>query len=262
MLKENFFMNKEILEVLRHKFNRSTLSKTLFYPCCWYDTLEPITVFQDLIENYHFSDTVAIGLPHVVNSIDDDKPCNSSFQQKRPSFIKTLNHSFSQYYHYESSLMITNEDAGDLRLDHRSILYREQFRSHENNQIFNINCHRYDCRQAFHNIDSLSVFYYRGDSMGEGGSGVWWFGPDLFPQLVDKLEDGGFIITDGSNPDPNHLYTPWMSLYTHSHFHFRDLKEGEQPKSFTYRNKYFQLLGDLSERYGTVYVWQVCDKLD
>ena len=35
----------------------------------------------------------------------------------------------------------------------------------------------------------LAVFYYRGDSMGEGGSGQWWLGHELFNEVLSHLVD-------------------------------------------------------------------------
>ena len=54
--------------------------------------------------------------------------------------------------------------------------------------------------------ERLGVFFYRGDS-SEGGSGTWWLGRSDsggrgFGQMLDVLDrlvEGGLIVTDGSN---------------------------------------------------------------
>lgn len=47
-------------------------------------------------------------------------------------------------------------------------------------------------------IQSLGVFFYRGDSPGEGGSGNLWLKTDHVKEICEKLIDGGLIVTDGS----------------------------------------------------------------
>jgi hypothetical protein len=53
-------------------------------------------------------------------------------------------------------------------------------------------------------IGNLGVFFYRGDSLGEGGSGTLWLSVHhsnvhLIEEVLAKLVDGGLIVTDGSN---------------------------------------------------------------
>jgi len=45
----------------------------------------------------------------------------------------------------------------------------------------------------------LSVFFYRGDSSGEGGSGIPVFSNEFLEVLMAKFEDTGYILSDGSN---------------------------------------------------------------
>ena len=47
----------------------------------------------------------------------------------------------------------------------------------------------------------LSIFYYRGDSPGEGGSGFYWLNGLKLKTVLEVLENGGLIVTDGSNCD-------------------------------------------------------------
>jgi len=53
-------------------------------------------------------------------------------------------------------------------------------------------------------IGPLAVFYYRGDSGGEGGSGQMWLMPVLFDFVVSQMLVGGLICTDGSNGAGHH----------------------------------------------------------
>lgn len=85
----------------------------------------------------------------------------------------------------------------------------------------------------------------RGDSIGEGGSGQWWLGPKLFNFVLEKLLDGGLIITDGSNPDPKFRRVEWYSLW-------------DEKNDFVYRDRNFKCLGQIAPIRGrATYVWQV-----
>lgn len=57
-----------------------------------------------------------------------------------------------------------------------------------------------DMREAIATLDRIDVLFYRGDSEGEGGSGVYVLGQKILPQILGKFPpQGGYIITDGSN---------------------------------------------------------------
>lgn len=43
------------------------------------------------------------------------------------------------------------------------------------------------------------MLYYKGDGVGEGGSGVFILGDRVLEWLVPKMGANGLIITDGSN---------------------------------------------------------------
>ena len=57
-----------------------------------------------------------------------------------------------------------------------------------------------DALEAIKEINQIDVFFYRSDSAGEGGSGLFFFGDNIFPLLVEKFNSkGALIISDGSN---------------------------------------------------------------
>ena len=45
----------------------------------------------------------------------------------------------------------------------------------------------------------LGVFFYRGDSQGEGGSGNLWLSGRRIAEVCDKLIEGGLLVLDGSD---------------------------------------------------------------
>lgn len=99
----------------------------------------------------------------------------------------------------------------------------------------------------------LSVFFYRGDSPGEGGSGFWWLQDARLRNVLEYLEDGGLIITDGSNAKNS----------THQLSAFSGLRDSpgrramEMALPFTFRSWDFECVGYLGERYGPTLAWQV-----
>lgn len=53
---------------------------------------------------------------------------------------------------------------------------------------------------AIHRLPKqLSVFFYRGDSDGGGGSGDHWLSETFFDPVLSLMRDGGLVVTDGSN---------------------------------------------------------------
>jgi hypothetical protein len=203
----------------------------LFYPCCGSDTLEPLELFYKKIVDFHFCDNHNIGLPHL-------KPYHDLI---RPAPIHTFNASL------DVTLIKTTRN-GDV--------YQETY-YHPVGHECKVHAHIDDAIKVFNELDDFAVFFYRGDSMTGLGSGITWFGPDLFPLLVDKMVDGGYIITDGSNPDANQLDNEWMELYRHSHWNYPDLLPGEHPNNFIYKGMSFICVGSIGERYGDVYVWKI-----
>jgi hypothetical protein len=57
-----------------------------------------------------------------------------------------------------------------------------------------------DVRQVISQFNQIDVLFYRGDSQGEGGSGVFILGDSVLPKILEKFPvECGLIITDGSN---------------------------------------------------------------
>ena len=57
-----------------------------------------------------------------------------------------------------------------------------------------------DVREAVSRIAVIDILFYRGDSAGEGGSGVFILGDSFLPYILRRFPAaGGLIISDGSN---------------------------------------------------------------
>jgi hypothetical protein len=57
-----------------------------------------------------------------------------------------------------------------------------------------------DAREVISRITVIDVLFYRRDSDGEGGSGLFVLGDAFLPYILERFPaEGGVIITDGSN---------------------------------------------------------------
>lgn len=107
-------------------------------------------------------------------------------------------------------------------------------------------------------FEHVSVFFYRGDSTAEGGSGHMWLvlGAAWFSQLVGRMPNGSLLVTDGSNRNGrmrSHLgldrrINRWDRAKIDAN---KKIKTGFQKDGHSYR-----LVGRVSDRYGPTCVWQ------
>jgi len=75
-----------------------------------------------------------------------------------------------------------------------------------------------DVRRVIFEIPRIKVFFYRGDSAGEGGSGVYLLRKRWLKHIIDKFADReGLLITDGSNS--GHLF---KKIIRHSKYFYEN----------------------------------------
>jgi len=252
---------------------------SLYYPCCWNDTLEPIKIFLNQVDEFHFVDNMNIGLPALEGEeVRSRYPYTSILNHGKfcdPREGKLLHK--PQWFVEKSSMhpveikQETQDFANTLTdcawAPKNPGLYQETWCNSRNGTKTEVYCHHNDGVIALSSFDKLSVFFYRGDSIGESGSGQWWLGPKLFNVVLDKLLDGGLIITDGSNPDPMFGKVEWSPLWKERNYSFarsssvssdeRSLSLNEN-NDFIYRDRTFKCLGKIAPiRNRTTYVWQV-----
>lgn len=89
------------------------------------------------------------------------------------------------------------------------------------------------------------MFFHRGDSTGEGGSNIFWLGDCFFTEVLDALEDGGLIVSDGSNARREFRSSGKEWKYCPKYGYLREPE-----------NRYWSLkqVGGLGERYGPTLV--------
>jgi len=106
-------------------------------------------------------------------------------------------------------------------------------------------------------ISSLGVFFYRGDSQGEGGSNDRWLYPNRIRDILNKLCSGGFIVTDGSQ------HSQWGKSEYKELWKYNNMKgDGEEfvqsTNAFTDKlGNSFKCVGYAGHRYGPTLIWQV-----
>jgi hypothetical protein len=86
----------------------------------------------------------------------------------------------------------------------------------------------------------VAAFFHRGDSHGEGGSNFYWLGRQRLPNVLNCLEPGGIVVSDGSNA---------MRAFR------RRLDDGIPP-SFEAGTRKFDCVGYLGDRNGPTLVWK------
>jgi hypothetical protein len=185
---------------------------SLFYPCCGSDIEDAIKHFGPGVEDYYFAD-----------------PYNPPGRRRsRWDEWHTLT-----IPHTECVVL---GPQGHWRIPHRE--YRVY--SYRKDGLLTL----------LENVQEMSVFYYRGDSTGEGGSNQKWLSPVLFHTVLAKLLDGGLIVTDGSNCSEKYggSGVPWSPL----------CRTASRNKEFEYAAREFLFVRELNLSRGRrVNVWKV-----
>ena len=181
----------------------------LFYPCSGSDTQEVFQLFNGSVSQYHFSDP---------------------------------------FKYLQNKNTVKEEPTTTIEIPHIGNIVSsiKNYTFVENNEN-KIQMHRKDgLLTLIDDLPEISVFFYRGDSPGEGGSGQYWQLPVLLDQVLSKILDGGLICTDESNSGG---------------FIFEKMKNLSFTDSFFYKNLYLKKVeSDIRGINGTFRIWQVFEK--
>lgn len=186
----------------------------LFYPCCGSDTKNALELFGDCVADAHFADPYR---PPRMRASDYD-----AWTARTIAHIGTFVTGPS-----EMSITATTPCS--------------------------VHSHRKDGLLALiEDVPPLSVFYYRGDSIGEGGSNQHWLGPVLLHVVLAKLLNGGLIATSGGNcgcavGKPRARHAVWEALCSSAALGDR----------FDYANRKFTCVRPPSGEPKGVSIWQV-----
>lgn len=224
----------------------------LFYPCSGKDYYDAIDVFSPYITDFWFVDKCyfnavsAVEYPPVLKGRKEYELIEVKIVGK-PRFLCRDPHILpcirtETYVHLSS---------------------RREIRIHRR-RGYGYSTLRYEGRMG-----KLGVFFYRGDSPGEGGSGDHWLRRTTLSEVFIHLADDGVIAIDGSNGGINslkhrQLRGPYKELFKYFYlwtpkFKMRTAQElVEGLNAFTDKyNRHFDCIGYAGNRYGPTMIWKV-----
>ena len=232
-------------------------NKTLFYPCCGNDIVDAIKYFHPIIDTFFFCDIN-------VYSID------------RNENVKRINEILPNFDLFKSTEECFWMRNYDLRCRKKIISGRERivepliykrtrvrkliqtWRSEKESRDITIISALGDGYEVFSNdelLTQIGIFFYRGDSYGEGGSDVRWleseneFQRDGYGRHIDtvlqKIADKGLIVTDGSNIGNMYRFLKYSDV------------NSNKMNEATINNISFKLIGQLVTNHRDTYVWQI-----
>ena len=229
----------------------------LFYPCSGPDWLEPIQRFTPHIREFWFVDPDYFKnhrlSPNATQSVSSGKYRPKALLRDHPEFT----HIDSRI---EGDLTAKEETRTNPKNGHQYPFYipctvAERYRDSKTGHEFIVHRHRGDGQHAIGRLTTpLGVFFHRGDNGpggGEGASGAHWLSREWLTPVLDRLVDGGLIVTDGSCG----IEYPELSKH-----HQSKLGEAavEATVPFTDNDgRAFKCIGYAGERYGPTLIWQV-----
>ena len=219
---------------------------SLFYPCSGRDTLGAVKLLAPYVNDFLFADTAYFTYNSQMKvPSPKDIPGFELISRKRTGppraeMTEKYDEVKKEYYHDIEPCIVT-----------------ETYLHEPTGKTIHFRLKRGFAEYTFRHIENkIGVFYYRGDSLGEGGSGISWLGSKRLNMVCDKLIDGGLIVTDGSNGGRNHK--PLRKYHCH-----RDNEESREEMMktltpfFDNKGRRFTCVGYAGERYGPTFIWQV-----
>lgn len=177
---------------------------SLFYPCSGNDLLVPIEVFSPYVTDFWFVDRGYFSPYHQDTRFNGrDVPAD----EMKPILMDDARYEF-----------LEKDIAGPPSWDWRKrditpCVLTETYRHVETGRTIRVRLRRGYGFSAFRKerIKNLGVFFYRGDSHGEGGSSNQWLKEEHLDDVLRKLEKGGVLAIDGRDGAP---YLRKKGIYT------------------------------------------------
>lgn len=212
-------------EFVRAEACEGLASRCLFYPSAGNDTRTPLAAFLPWVDDFWFVDV----------AYDLTVPFNRQYQIEDEGT--------------EQLTGTTLKTRQPFCIDVRHERYRWPRRSTP------VNIHRcrgrgYDTFRAAFMIPrkTVSVFFHRGDSPGEGGSNFYWLGRKRLADVMGCLEPGGLVVSDGSNA---------LRQFRQSRRTGRiGAEAANSAQPFAAASRRFVCVGYLGERNGPTLVWK------
>lgn len=247
-MNESYILQRETLLMIENS--------TLFYPCSGNDLLTPIQLFSPFVTDFWFVDRGYFSPGHQDTKHDGlDAPADKQIP------ILTENKDYELI-----EITIVGPASWDrYKRDIEPCILTETYKHIPSKKQVKIHRRRGYGFSAFHKeIRSLGVFFYRGDSQGEGGSGNLWLASDHISEVCDKLVDGGLIVTDGSQLGRWGKSSKLNTYHKFAQYHGGTPKPKipdefvQSVKPFTDKEgRLFTCVGYAGQRYGPTLIWQM-----
>lgn len=237
-----FAVSEEVLKAVE--------GSTLFYPCSGPDFIVPLELFAPFVSEFWFVDTGYFGTSKSANHTNPVFQKGSDYEliEKTvvgpPTFRKEMR---------------TDQNTGKQIPFIEPCVLTETYRHRPTGKSIKVHRRRGYGKSAFDKeISSLGVFFYRGDSSSEGGSGSLWLWRKQLKEVLSKLITGGLIVTDGSqhNPCADSEYRELWKL--HGENSKVPSEAVDQVEAFIDKDGLsFSCVGYAGFRYGPTLIWQV-----
>lgn len=226
----------------------------LFYPCSGGDLVIPIQLFSPFITDFWFVDKGYFSPGDQDTKYEKlDLPAD-----KQAPLLKTDNN-----YRFIKSAIVGPVSWAPQNRDIEPCVLTETYEHIASGRQIRVHRRRgYGFSALRYEMQSIGVFFYRGDSYGEGGSGNLWLHQDHVYEICDKLIDGGLLVTDGSNRG---AFTSKKHYDYHQFDGHRGLDVNTDPEKYIRsvagftdnRGNTFSCIGYAGQRYGPTMIWQV-----
>ena len=235
-MENEFTINEDALKAVE--------GTTLFYPCSGTDLVVPLQLFSPTVSEFWFVDVAYFRNGERADQVEaalsgeDDYELIEKTIDGPPTArmeMRTIPNTRRQYPYLEPCVLT------------------ETYCHRPTSKTVKIHRRRGFGECAFDKvISSLGVFFYRGDSEGEGGSGYHWLWPKTLRSVLRKFVSGGLLVTAGSQHDSRKYRELWR-------FHGEKVgKEAMQlVKAFSRDGCSFACVGYAGQRYGPTLIWQV-----
>jgi hypothetical protein len=238
-VKDNFILEKNVLSEIK--------DTVLFYPSSGNDLITPVKIFSPFVTEFWFVDKgyFVPGHPNT-RSYGLDVPAD----KQAPLLGSNKDYK-----------LVDTQLSGAANRDKEPSVLTERYLHHSSGKHITIHRRRGYGFRVFREIKKLGVFFYRGDSLGEGGSGDLWLESDHIDEICEKLNPAGLIVTDGSNQGRKNVY-PYQEL---TKYYFRSEDTIVSPEELIesmeqfhdFHSRVFKCIGYAGHRYGPTMIWQV-----
>lgn len=242
------------MNAISHRVMEGIQDRALFYPCSGGDLMLPIETFSGYIRDFWFVDLCYFWPGHChTKDFGLDRPADevSPYLAAHPDFAFLDAKIDGPVSGQIEDLWL----AGRHRRDIIPCVRTEMYMHVPSGRYIFLHFRRGYGLSGFKKEKfRLGVFFYRGDSGGEGGSGNLWLAPAKIDLICSRLSDGGLMVTDGSNNGHNRHHA---FMWNHGEHPGGQGVPNTGDQFVDHVGRTFTCVGNLGLRYGPTLAWQV-----